>query len=826
MKPLSYFLLYSSLIYSTFAKKETREDPWNEITKITSSLPIRPNPFEVTELQGDISFYIPIDYFEESEESKFNDFWLSKSYPNQIYLYNLLTESSENYNNANATFMLSRLFLYQHYNFPHNKTLAHHYLNKYNELTSYSDPTTLFEEAVMHSTGLFGTIPVDPAKALLYYERAARAGSLQAKQALAYKYFNGINVPRDFDKSLVLYREVAESIKKNSYSDYDWNVNFPYFESYNVRLPDFEDGLLGPGLGSTSLSTVRKKSARPDITSSVLTKMNGGTIILQFGNVDNSNAFAIGDNDESEDQLVDIFYTAWDEYKGTYTKKRDVEKSRLLLEATVTQYDKDVIIMDNLQRYFYSKCLDLLGHIYFTGDGLPEPDLYAAENYLKKAILVIEGSSRLHSRAHIDMGLLQQYKYHNETSAVEHYRKSIELRSNNGIVEYQLAKLNSRNPSLHIGDSFTLLQAACTKGFIPAIYEFAKMTEKGLKNRYNCEDTAYLFKLFVEENESIMAPHLTNAFAELLLGNTETALWEYTKASEQGYEMAQVSAAYLMYQIPTKLDEPPLTTDERKDMAITYYMRAFKQNNVDAGVIAGDVYYDKGQYEKAFSMYQSAALKYSVQAIWNLGYMYEYGLGVPMDFHLAKRYYDQVLEFNHKFYLGVKLSVLKLRIKSFWIWIMGNQANTTIINPNSKSLPLVGRIKNIFDKIVHRGEYGSKNAKDAQKDGSGTLFEERNPHKTVVQSGFDGFNARTNNDQDGIAGYLQSIGLHSEDVITILFVIFVFSFSFIMRTLAQRRGWNVQINGIPINPNNNNNEPQQQQGGFFNGNFDVQIFAI
>ena len=47
-----------------------------------------------------------------------------------------------------------------------------------------------------------------------------------------------------------------------------------------------------------------------------------------------------------------------------------------------------------------------------------------------------------------------------------------------------------------------------------------------------------------------MAPYLKDAFSELLIGNSEVALWYYTLAAEQGFEQSQISAASLLYQIP------------------------------------------------------------------------------------------------------------------------------------------------------------------------------------------------------------------------------------------------------------------------------------
>ena len=46
--------------------------------------------------------------------------------------------------------------------------------------------------------------------------------------------------------------------------------------------------------------------------------------------------------------------------------------------------------------------------------------------------------------------------------------------------------------------------------------------------------------------------------------------------------------------------------------------------------------------------------------------MHENGIGIEQDFHLAKRLYDQALETNKEAYLPVKLSLWKLRWRSWW----------------------------------------------------------------------------------------------------------------------------------------------------------------
>lgn len=71
--------------------------------------------------------------------------------------------------------------------------------------------------------------------------------------------------------------------------------------------------------------------------------------------------------------------------------------------------------------------------------------------------------------------------------------------------------------------------------------------------------------------------------------------------------------------------------------------------------------------DKAAQCYTGASEYFqSAQALYNLGWMHENGVGLTQDFHLAKRYYDQALETNEEAYLPVTLSLLKLRARSAW----------------------------------------------------------------------------------------------------------------------------------------------------------------
>ena len=74
-------------------------------------------------------------------------------------------------------------------------------------------------------------------------------------------------------------------------------------------------------------------------------------------------------------------------------------------------------------------------------------------------------------------------------------------------------------------------------------------------------------------------------------------------------------------------------------LALIQWIRAAAQRNIDALVKVGDYYYhglgvpdeaDDTRLEKAARYYQAASdTQMSALAMWNLGWMYENGVGVP-----------------------------------------------------------------------------------------------------------------------------------------------------------------------------------------------------
>ena len=91
--------------------------------------------------------------------------------------------------------------------------------------------------------------------------------------------------------------------------------------------------------------------------------------------------------------------------------------------------------------------------------------------------------------------------------------------------------------------------------------------------------------------------------------------------------------------LSSSISIPPSVSNYTASLALTQYTRSASQRNIDALVKVGDYYFhglgmaeekDEVRWERAAAYYQAAADTHlSAQAEWNLGWMYENGIGVP-----------------------------------------------------------------------------------------------------------------------------------------------------------------------------------------------------
>ena len=285
------------------------EEPWQEAQLLIDQLPHEVDPTRINSLESDpyinpvdaeVSIMIPMDYYESEQKRRYQDFWKFEVTSAQEKYYKLLEDATRTGSyKAEAHWELKEISLYGKHQFPHNKTLAYFHLSAFNRYSGGRNSSALFELSVMHSTGLFGEIAIDVPKALVLLQEAASLGDTRAKQALAYRYLNGINLPKDLDKATVLYGELADRLR-DFYSFEEWHFLIPHTESYAVRIPDLQDGLLGKGLNGVLSSATRTRAKKPNQIESLVS--TNGKVVVQMGDV-----FMI-DGDENElDKIVDIY---------------------------------------------------------------------------------------------------------------------------------------------------------------------------------------------------------------------------------------------------------------------------------------------------------------------------------------------------------------------------------------------------------------------------------------------------------------------------------------------------------------------------------------
>lgn len=113
------------------------------------------------------------------------------------------------------------------------------------------------------------------------------------------------------------------------------------------------------------------------------------------------------------------------------------------------------------------------------------------------------------------------------------------------------------------------------------------------------------------------------------------------------------------------MDSSLFPKNELLSRAFIYWSRAASQGYSAARVKLGDYYYyglgTSINYEQAANQYRIASEQQSnAQALFNLGYMYEAGLGLKKDIYLAKRYYDLAAITSVEAQVPVALALVKL----------------------------------------------------------------------------------------------------------------------------------------------------------------------
>jgi len=161
------------------------------------------------------------------------------------------------------------------------------------------------------------------------------------------------------------------------------------------------------------------------------------------------------------------------------------------------------------------------------------------------------------------------------------------------------------------------------------------------------------------------AERFMDAFGKYQGGSVDEAGIRYLFLAELGYEIAQTNFAFIMDQSEGR--QNLFLSDQTYRRALIYWQRSANQEYAFARVKLGDYsYYGLGtavDFGVAANHYKIAGtIHQNAQALFNLAYMHEQGLGVTRDLHLAKRFYDLAAETASEAFVPVALALFKLRL--------------------------------------------------------------------------------------------------------------------------------------------------------------------
>ncbi|KAF2093448.1 HCP-like protein [Rhizodiscina lignyota] len=596
-----------------------------------------------------------------------------------------LLEDAANQNNPDAMFMLAEMNMYGNFTHPRNYTQA---FQRYLQLASFNgNSSAQHMVGFMYGTGIGGAVEQDQAKAMLYYTFAADSGDIRSEMAIAYRHHAGISTPVSCEDAVHYYRKVADKAIHHIQSGPPGG-HAPIKEAY--RIADAEGGVYGEGASVYSTGIYAKQ---------------GGPNSDTYASFDDVIEYL--DFLSRKGDLKARFNIAKFMYEGHRTMKRDLKAAKQqFMDIARLYWTKDGRVRTEASataEKLATRAAGYLGRMFVRGEGVTQ-SFKIAQTWLRRGIANGDALSQYY------MGLLYLHGLGVERDPV----KAADYFAPAADQDLSAAQVRLGILFLDQGDresAHRYFDLAARNRHTEAYYYLAGMTYEGVGRDRSCGQAASLYKSAVEKAETIVAPiHEANAAWDD--GDTETALIAYMLAAEQGFESAQANVAYILdlaqprpYSLPMLL--PTLFSTSVSvaktarsilndaSLALMYWARSAAQDNADSLVKLGDYYaYGHGlpspDLEKAASCYMHAAdgvpgvTPQSAQAMWNLGWMHENGIGMEQDFHLAKRFYDMSLETNTEAELPVKLALGKLRIRSWWNRVTNGEVKSIEDEPAQK----------------------------------------------------------------------------------------------------------------------------------------------
>ncbi|XP_013116479.1 protein sel-1 homolog 1 [Stomoxys calcitrans] len=434
--------------------------------------------------------------------------------------------------------------------------------------------------------------------ALIHLTLAALGDHTYAQMALGYRYSFGINVPASCEKSLSYYKKVAKKVA----------LKVTFASGPLVHRVRLLDELENPGSQETEIVDYYQLLAdKGDVQSQV----GLGQLYYQGGK-------AIQQDHQKALEYFTLAANAGNAIGYAFLGKLYLEGSEHIKADNETAFK------------YFSKAANLgdpvgqsgLGLMYLKGLGVPKDPLKAL-NYFTMAA----------DQGWVDGQLMLGNMYF----------------TGNGVkTDFKLA--------------LKYFNLASQSGHVLAYYNLGFMHAYGIGMLRSCPAAVEFFKNVAERGR--WSTNLMHAYADYKNYRINEAYMQYALLAELGYEVAQSNAAFLLDR-----GDVSIFHDRNEELirAFYYWKRAASQGYSAAQVKLGDYYYygwgTNIDFETAAALYRKASeQQYNAQAMFNLGYMHEKGLGMKKDWHLAKRLYDLAAVTNADAKVPVAIALLKLQL--------------------------------------------------------------------------------------------------------------------------------------------------------------------
>lgn len=578
---------------------------------------------------------------------------------------------------SDAIFLLAEMNFYGNFSHPRR---PHQALELYSELAARDGNATAYHMmGLIHATGIGGAVAIDQAAAQLYYTFAAEQGETRAEMTLAHRFHAGIGTPKMCDRSVEYYKRVADKAM-------DWWLSGPpgghTISRDAYRWVEEAGGAYGEGASWTSSGPFAA---------------DRNTIYASFDNV-----LEFLDMRERSGDYAASLTLGKHFYEPPRGFRRNLKKARSqFMKIAVSYWLRDGKTNPKAPKGIEktaARAAAYIGRMFLRGEGT-EQNFEKAITWFKRGITSGDAFAQYH------LGLMYRDGLglpKDGNRAAVYFKAASEQQL--GIAQSALGVLFLDQGDLDTAGRY--FELAKNAGVMEGFYYLAEFVNQGLGRQQNCQHAATMYKIVAERAET-----LHSAFGEANSayerGDPERAFIASLMAAEQGYEAAQANVAFLLdertsvvkaavfpiFSNPLESVSPAKRTKVLTNpfLAQVYYTRSAHQQNIDSLIKAGD-YHSFGigtpsktlpvasnkttaSLEAMYSCYSTAAEHpNAAQALWNMGWMHENGIGtVEQDFHMAKRYYDLALEMNKEAYLPVKLALLRLRARSWWNGISGGK---------------------------------------------------------------------------------------------------------------------------------------------------------